>query len=358
MFEQLAERTAYESRIDALKLAFAPMMFQAAKVARDAGLLAALDRHDQGQAQWSWQTLEALETTTKLPVYALRVLLEAALAIGLVEAKDEQYRLTRMGHFMLHDELTRVNMDFVHDVCYRGMFHLDEAIAQGAPAGLKTLGDWPTIYEGLSRLPEHVRTSWLNFDHYYSDQSFPQALPAVFDRPVKHLVDIGGNTGKWTRLCLEHNPDVRVTIVDLPGQLAIAKSQLEPLGLMDRVTLHAANLLEPNPTLPCDADVVWMSQFLCCFAEAEIETILRNVAPSLAPGGRVCILETFWDQQQYEIAAHCLIATSLYFTAMANGNSREYRSDDMLACVRRAGLRPAGETRGLGMGHTLLQCCK
>lgn len=359
MFEDLNKRSAYESRMDALKLAFAPMMFQAAKVARDSGLLETLDHRNEGETQWAWYSPDALQSATKLSAYALRVLVEASLAIGLVEASDDRYRLTQMGHFMLHDKLTRVNMDFVHDVCYRGMFHLDEAIEKGTPAGLKTLGDWPTIYEGLSSLSEPVRESWLSFDHYYSDQSFPRALPLVFDRPVKHLVDIGGNTGRWTRLCLEHDKDVRVTIVDLPGQLEIARAQLEPLGLMDRVTLHPANLLAENPTLPEGADVVWMSQFLCCFSEVEIQAILRNVRGSLArdsAAGRVCILETFWDQQQYEIAAHCLIATSLYFTAMANGNSRVYRSDDMAACVDAAGMKVVAQQQSLGMGHTLLQC--
>jgi hypothetical protein len=41
-------------------------------------------------------------------------------------------------------------MDFTHDVSYLGTFHLQEALTTGKPAGLKVLGDWPTIYEGLS----------------------------------------------------------------------------------------------------------------------------------------------------------------------------------------------------------------
>ena len=49
-------------------------------------------------------------------------------------------------------------MDFNHDVNYRGMFFLEEALKNEKPEGLKTLGDWPTIYEGLSKLPEEVPT--------------------------------------------------------------------------------------------------------------------------------------------------------------------------------------------------------
>ena len=33
-------------------------------------------------------------------------------------------------------------------------------------------------------------------------------------------------------------------------------------------------------------------------------------------------METLWDRQRYETASYCLTQISLYFTAMANGNSK------------------------------------
>ena len=59
---------------------------------------------------------------------------------------------------MLHDPLTITNMDFVQDVNYKGLFYLDESIKTGKPAGLKEFGEWQTIYEGLSQLPEAGRS--------------------------------------------------------------------------------------------------------------------------------------------------------------------------------------------------------
>ncbi len=69
----------------------------------------------------------------KLPPYGVRVLLEAGLGIGLLIVNDGRYTTTRTAQFILHDTMTRVNMDFVHDVNYKGLYHLTEAIAQGAP---------------------------------------------------------------------------------------------------------------------------------------------------------------------------------------------------------------------------------
>ena len=63
----------------------------------------------------------------------------------LINKENDRYTISKTGWFLLNDPATRVNIDFNHDVNYRGMFYLDEALKEGKPAGLKTLGDWPTI---------------------------------------------------------------------------------------------------------------------------------------------------------------------------------------------------------------------
>ena len=100
------------------------------------------------------------------------------------------YRLAKAGWFLLNDRMVRVNMDFNHDVNYLGMFHLEEALTNGRPGGLKVFGEWSTIYEGLSSLPSQVQKSWFGFDHYYSDCSFDEALAIVFARHPKTLLEM------------------------------------------------------------------------------------------------------------------------------------------------------------------------
>ena len=56
---------------------------------------------------------------------------------------------------------------------------------------------------------------------YYSDNSFTEALEIVFANPVGKLLDVGGNTGRWALQCVGYNPEVEVTIMDLPQQLAL-----------------------------------------------------------------------------------------------------------------------------------------
>ena len=67
-------------------------------------------------------------------------------------------------------------------------------------------------------------------------------------------------------------------------------------------------------------------------------------------------METFWDRQNYPAAAFALTMTSLYFTALANGNSKMYHSDDMERIVKKAGLEVEHIHDGLGHGHSIMIC--
>src|SRR5687768_9934578 len=200
--------TALEAKEKAQWIAFAPVVFQATRILRDSGILKEIESSTEGL------TIEQVASRVKLPLYGVRVLMEAALGIGLLVFRDGVYRTTKTATFILHDKLTQVNMDFIHDVCYQGMFYLEDSIKNERPEGLKVFGQWPTIYEGLSKLSPQVQKSWFGFDHFYSDYAFPDVLDYVFQNSPKTLLDIGGNTGKWAIQCFEFDPEVTVTIMD------------------------------------------------------------------------------------------------------------------------------------------------
>ena len=346
--------SAREAQRLAQYIAFGPIVFQACRLLVEYGILDALRDADDGL------TLAEAAEKTAVSEYAARVLLEAGLSAGvvLVNPDTDRFRLSKTGWFLLNDPSTKVNMPFNHYVNYRGFYNLDEALREGRPAGLASLGDWETIYEGLSSLPEPVKKSWFDFDHFYSDHSFDEALEIVFAFRPERILDVGGNTGRWALKCVEHDPRVRVTVADLPQQIGLMREQTSGQPGADRIDGYGVNLLDETAGLPADRtfDIVWMSQFLDCFSEAQIESILRRTAAILAPSSRLCIMETFWDRQRFEPAAFCLTMTSLYFTAMANGNSRMYHSDDFLQLVDRCGLAVESIHDGLGQGHTILVC--
>lgn len=346
-------KTALEAKGLAQFIAFGPVVFQVARVVRDNGILTFIERSGNEGV-----TIDEIITQTGLPLYGVRILLESSLGIGLVILQQEKYKLTKTGYFILHDELTKVNMDFVHDVCYKGLYWLNESIENGKPEGLKELGEWPTVYEGLSQLPAHIQKSWFAFDHFFSDIAFPTVIKHVYKDGIKNILEIGGNTGKWAIASAKYADDIHVTIMDLPGQLNMAKKRMEELGYADRVSFYPVNILDETQPFPKGFDAVWMSQFLDCFSESEIVSILKRCAEAIDDNGYVLILEAFWDTQRFETAAFCLQQTSVYFTAIANGNSQMYDSKVFIQCIYDAGFEIVEQVDNIGLSHTLLKCRK
>lgn len=332
------------------QLAFSPLLFQAAVAAREMGVLAAVHATRSAGAR-----PDEVAARAGVSRYAARVLLEGCLALELVALEDGRYWITDAGQLWMFDPMVNVNANFVRDVCYAGASRLADSLRTGRPAGLSVFGPWPTIYEGLTALPPGVQDSWFAFDHFYSDSAFPLVFPRVFQSRPRRLLDVGGNTGKWALYCLRHDPDVEVTVVDHPGQLERLRGNAIAAGLESRLHTVALDLLDHGRAFPGGFDVVWMSQLLDCFGEPDIARLLERGAAALAPGGRLHILEAFWDRQANEVGELILQGLSLYFSCMANGTSRMYHSQDFLDLIASVGLRLASD-EPIGTNHTLLTC--
>jgi hypothetical protein len=344
---------AVEALQEAQKIAFAPYIFQASISLRKLGILEYIFENRNGA------TLEEIANATSVSKYGVGVLLEIAESSDIVFTNNEnKYELTKTGYFLTFDKTVNVNINFNNDICYKGLYHLNDSIVNGKAEGLKELGNWSTIYEGLSKLTEDQQKSWFEFDHHYSDYGFNDALIEVFKRTPKILYDIGGNTGKFAISCCNYNKDVTIKIFDLPGQLKKALKNAKNSGFENRIEGCKIDWLSENPEIPKGADVMWMSQFLDCFSKEEIIKILSSCAKSMDDNTELFIMETFTDRQKFSNAKFILEATSLYFTAMANGNSKMYRATDFLDLIDKAGLKLIEDINQIGENHTILVCKK
>ncbi|MGO3181417.1 MAG: methyltransferase [Aequorivita sp.] len=354
MSNSTKKMNALEALEEAHRIAFAPFVFQASVSLRKLGILDYIfDQREKGGP-----TIEEISENLSVSEYGVGVLLEIALTSNIVSKNaDNTYELTKTGYFLNYNETTVVNLNFANDVCYKGLFHLDESIKTGKPEGLKELGEWPTIYEGLSKLKPDEQKAWFDFDHHYSDDIFAEALEKIFERKPKNLFDIGGNTGKFSIKCCKFDEDVNITIVDLPGQLEMALANAEKNGFKDRISGYPIDWLSENPQIPTGADLIWMCQFLDCFSEDEIVKVLSTCAEAMDDNAELVIVETFTDRQAFRATQFILEATSLYFTVLANGNSKMYPASVFSRLIDKAGLQ-LQEDIALGDYHTMLVCKK
>lgn len=344
-------KSAFDAWFDAQRIALGPILFQAARVLRDSGVLGAV------RAGRGGLTAEEIADRVETSRYGVVVLLEAGLAAGLVRREGEGYLITPTGLVMLEDELTRINMDVVQECCYQPAYFLEESIREGRPAGLHAVfGESETIYPALPDFPDAARESWLAWDHYYSDSAFREALPIVFEREPRTLLDVGGNTGKWALECVGYRDDIEVTILDVPGVAALARSNVREHGHGARIHTVGIDLRDRTQSLPGGFDAIWMSQFLVCLGEDDALGLLERVAAVLGPEARLYVLDNFWDRQTNDISRFCLQAFSLYFTFLANGHSRMYKASDIVGMVEASGMRVERIVDDLGICSSLMIC--
>lgn len=346
------EKNALEAQYEAQKIAFAPIIFQCVRVLKEWGVLKLLQSNNQ-----SGLNINEICQKSQKSVYAVNLLLESALSVDVVEIKDERYFLSKIGYFLQNDPMTISNFDFNHYINYLGMYHLDEAIEQEKPSGLKYFGEWPTIYPALSKLPKKAKDAWFAFDHFYSDGAFEAALEILKMLSHEKILDIGGNTGKFSILCAQTLSKSNICIADLPEQIEIAEKFIKEADLEERITTFATDILSSSP-LPKGYNIIWMSQFLDCFSEDDIMKILQKVRAALDDNSKVCILEPIWDRQRFETSAFCIINTSPYFAAMANGKSKMFKWDDLKNLIEKSSLEIEYVHDNLGLGHSLIICKK
>lgn len=331
---------------DAQKIAFAPMTFQTVNAMLKFGILEFLEENPS--------TVDEIIEHCKISKYAAETLLEVALCCGLVVKTEEKFVNSLVASAFLNNEMTRVNFNFVKDVCYLGASELANSFEASEPLGCrKFIGNYETIYNALQFLPGDMKKSWFEFDHFYSDRCFDEVLKIIFQDKPAQIFDIGGNTGKFERACLEFDKDCIVNMVDLPENIEEAKKHLKN----DRLKFYGVDVLKNS--MPEISGAVFMSQFLDCFSEEQIIHILTNINKSMTDDTKIFILEPFTDKQIFEGAQYSLVHISLYFTCMANGKSRMYTEKRMLELIAKAGLKLNKKHENIGIhDYTLLEAVR
>lgn len=348
-FKDYENLTALEAQYEAQKIAFAPIVFQVVRTMRDLNILDVLSKNKTGL------TYDELSKECEISKYGIQVLCETALSAGVVCIKEEKVILSKIGFFINSDKMTKANMNYNHHVNYQGLFYLDEAIKNEKAEGLKVFGEWETIYPALSTLPREAKESWFTFDHFYSDSAFSYAIKKLKELKPKKILDIGGNTGKFATLFALENPNIEITIMDLPQQIKLAKQTIYEKNIQNIAT-YEGNILLEETLIPKDFDIYWMSQFLDCFKEKQIIFILKKLKKSMGKESEVCIMEPFWDKQNNETAAYCVINTSPYFTAMANGYSKMFKYTDFVKLLEEAEFEIIETIDNIGLCQTIIRC--
>ena len=135
---------------------------------------------------------------------------------------------------------------------------------------------------------------WVKFAESMAPMTLPAAtfIAKLVDAPAgkpMRVLDIAAGHGMYGITIAKQNPNARVTAVDWPAVLEVAKRNAEKAGVSDRYAVRPGSAFDSD--LGQGYDYALLTNILHHFDPSACETLLRRVHSCLKPGGKAITLE-------------------------------------------------------------------
>lgn len=320
----------------------APALFNAIVTGIELGVFDELEREPGTE-------LSALESVTGVGVGKLRALMLALCATGLVERRDGGYANSTLAQTLLIGDGPSSWRDILigwQRIYYPAFGQLTEALRSGTNSALDAYrGEGDTLYQRLESSPETEQVL-----HRAMSAFTVQSLPGLLDnaglQSAHRLLDIGGGDGTTARALAEVNPQLEITLFDLPGVAGLAETQSADVSRIR--TVQGDVFTDPFPE---GFDAVLFSHIFEVFSGAEIVRLARKAHDVLSPGGRVLIYGFTPPADESDGIYSSRLA--LYLTALSTGKGMTYPAEDYESWLREAGFVDVHTVSGLPFEHGL-----
>ena len=240
---------------------------------------------------------------------AMRVLLDALTALGLLEKQGDRYALAGgVGDLLTQKGKSSVLAMVLHQAnCLRRWAELAEVVKSGKPGERRAsvrgqAADYAAFIEAMDNI---------------SRTAAPQLVADLPKLEFRHLLDVGGASGSWTIAFLRAYPDARATLFDLPQVIPQARQRLGDAGVIDRVELVSGDFY--NDPLPHGADLAWISAIVHQNSRQQNRELFAKVHAALVPGGRVLIRDILMDESRVSPVSGALFAVNMLVATPAGG---------------------------------------
>jgi precorrin-6B methylase 2 len=218
---------------------------------------------------------------------AMKILLDALAAMGLLEKRDGIYAVGTDHAGML----TETGSDSILGVlrhqgnCMRRWGQLAKIVLTGS-----------AIRDESVRGAAGDTASFIRAMHEISGRIAPALVKSIGPLQFSHLLDIGGASGTWTVPFLQLYPGAKATIFDLPEIIPLAEDVLKAAGVAGCVRLVAGDFNMDE--LPPGADLAWVSAIVHQNSREQNRALFLKVFAALVPGGRILIRDVVMDESR------------------------------------------------------------
>ena len=264
----------------------------------DLGIFGALARLGEASAP-------ALATELTMDVRGATLMLDASVAVGLLEKHGECYRNTAESAIFLvpgsPGDLSKALL-YMRDV-YPAWGRLASFVKSGQPV------ESPQLHLGADEA--RTRTFVLSMH----GKALATAQPVLTELSLagcKQLLDVGGGPGTYSVAICRAYPELRATVLDLPDVIAIARQLIQQQGAAERVQTLAGDY-HVTP-FPAGNDVVLFFGMLHQESADGIKSLLRKAYDSMTPQGTVYVMDMMTDATHTAPKFSALFAVNMALT--------------------------------------------
>jgi ubiquinone/menaquinone biosynthesis C-methylase UbiE len=213
---------------------------------------------------------------------ATRIVLDALLALGLMEKKAGRYSLPAISEVFLVRGKPSYMGEFRHVALalWDGMAHLKESLKTGKPLSRLDTGDelqvWEKLVIGIIPIAEPAAKALCDILHIGAD------------RKGLRVLDIAGGSSIFGMTILGRNPSAQVTQLDWPNVNAVAKKLNRERGLDGKIRFidgeHKSAAIETN-----HYDLVLASNFCRFESPQRNQELFHKAYGALRAGGKFVV---------------------------------------------------------------------
>jgi 2-polyprenyl-3-methyl-5-hydroxy-6-metoxy-1,4-benzoquinol methylase len=222
---------------------------------------------------------------------ATEILLDAVTGLGLLKKSANRYRNSYLANRLLVTGMPYYQGDILRHAghLWENWSNLDEIVKTGLPSRKSFEAD--AFIRGM---------------HNIAVLKAPDVIKAIGLKGVKKALDLGGGPGTYS---MEMAKKVKsVTLFDLPETIAIAKDIIGKTGLKN-ISYIEGDFLTDN--IGDGYDLIFISQVLHSFSEANNLKILEKSYNALNPDGIIVIQEFFLEKDRTEPVPGALFSVNM-----------------------------------------------
>jgi len=240
-------------------------------------------------------TLDQVATRCAIPRRTARIVLDALVAIGLLERQGDDYKngpaaaafLAGKGPLDL-----RAFLRFWNRLSYQGFAMLEDSVRTGKPQEHVQSDDNQEIFsKGVAVFTLGAAT----------------ALAEIYDfSRHKKVLDLGGGTGTFLDTILTRYSALQGTLFDSAEVATIARKQLAKSKAASRIEVVAGDFMKDS--IPEGHDAIIIANIVHYFSPENNTKIMRSLRAGVAGGARALLVDFWTDPTHTEPMPAALMA--------------------------------------------------